>query len=547
MIAQHMTDTNRLTSGFELQTFILNIRPDLRKLGFDHSKKRLEFLAWLVTSGTREYRAVGEDPNLLKLFQENGPQSGQLSLLQTLIYIARPDVQVAFPLPAQQQAFLQWFYTHGLEEHCYWPLLSDAEKSFIMGLSGPWAVRIHPLISEFLGEQYDPMPFAQRKFGVNLIGYVFGQLGIGEDVRMAARAMLAADVPMTMIDFPPGNDIPQNDQSMAMHVSDVGDYAFNLFCMTAEEHGRYYAERGIRQFRGRYNIGYWPWELSVWPTNWQMLLDLVDEVWVSTKHTYDALLPVCRKPLHLMPMAVALGPVTAFSSKAEARQCFALPRQAKLFCFAFDLNSSVDRKNPQACVDAFLTAFPPHDFADNEVGLVIKVHKPKRRNRAWERLKRLAQDDSRIHIIEQTLSRPDLLALYAACDCFLSLHRAEGFGRGLAEALQLGLHVICTGYSGNVDFCQSSHAQLVSYRLIKVRKNQYPHASGQVWAEPDINHAAELMRDFVLHPVEHKRDWPEFSTEAVGDRYKHRLAQVYDHWSKGLRGVVHEKLIADKK
>lgn len=532
-----MTDTSKFTSTFELQTFILNIRPDLRKLGFDLADHRQHFMGWLVTAGTKEYRAVMEDSDFLQFLSSmQSNKQNHLTPLQTLILLMRPDVQSAFPLPAQINGFLQWFYTHGIEECGYWPFLSDAEKRLILEQPEPWGSRLKKAILDQVPPKFPKIPLAQRPFGVNLIGYAFGQLGIGEDARMAARALLAADVPMTMLNFPPGSDIPQNDRSMAEHVSEYGDFTFNFFCMTAEENGRFYAERGRSQFLDRYNIGYWPWELSQWPAEWEMLLDLVDEVWVSTKHTYDALAPICTKPLFIMPMAVELGPVTPHASKSKAREHFGLPGAAKLFCFAFDLKSSVDRKNPQACVDAFLTAFPKEEFSADTVGLVIKVHKPTQRNRAWEKLKSLAAVDDRIHIIEETLSRPDLLALYKICDCFISLHRVEGFGRGLAEALQLGLHVITTGYSGNVDFCEPPHADWVRYRLIKVRKNQYPHAAGQVWAEPDVEHAAELMRSFVLYPIDSKRKktWPEFSTKVIGKRYKQRLEEIHEH-------IIHPK------
>ncbi len=141
----------------------------------------------------------------------------------------------------------------------------------------------------------------------------------GLDARMAARALLAAKVPLAMLDFPPGADIPQNDRSMQAHVAAQGPYAFNIFCMTALENGRYYAERGSAQFAGRYNIGYWPWELGRWPKEWAAMLDLVGEVWVSSRHTHDALAPVCAKPVYLMPMAVELGEVRAFRSGRQAR------------------------------------------------------------------------------------------------------------------------------------------------------------------------------------------------------------------------------------
>ena len=466
-----------------------------------------------------------------------GPNDS-LSLLQHLILLARPDVHAAFDLPAQQEEFLKWFYTHGVEECGYWPFLSDTEKRLILGLSEPWGSRLREAILEQLPPRPSKIPFGQRPFGVNLIGYVFGQLGIGEDVRMAGRALLAAGVPITMLNFSPGADVPQNDQTMAAHVSEDGQFAFNFFCMTAEENGRYYAERGRSQIMDRYNIGYWPWELSRWPDKWKMLLDLVDEVWVSTQHTYNALVPVCSKPLHVMPMAVELGSVRRFTSRKQARKHFCLPERAKLFCFSFDLKSSIDRKNPQACVDAFLSAFPKEIFSSETVGLVIKIHKPTKPNRTWNQLKQLAAVDNRIHIIENTLPRPDLLALYKACDCFVSLHRAEGFGRGLAEALQLGLHVIATGYSGNVDFCQSPNADLINYRLIKLKKRQYPHSEGQVWADPDINHAAELMRRFALtkRANRNKLAWPEFSANAVGQRYKARLETIYNERGCTLTG-----------
>lgn len=506
-----------------LVSLIERLRPDLCKLFSRNGKLDYKsFCAWLVTSGLREYHALLEDEEFLKYLDAVAPHSG-LTNLQALVYAARPDVQAAYPLHAGVEQITGWFERHGIEEHGLWLLLSAAEQSRLLATE-PWRSRYGNL------QQPKVANFSDRPFGVNLIGYVYGQLGIGEDLRMAARALLAAGVPFTLIDFPPGNEIPQNDHSMAAYVSAEGPYAFNVFCLTALEHARFYAERGKSQLEGRYNIGYWPWELSRWPDVWKDLTRLVDEVWVSTRHTYDALAPVSPVPVFGMPMAVELGPVTVFNSRNQARQHFALPESAKLFCFSFDLNSSIHRKNPQACVDAFLQAFPSDKFGADAVGLVIKAHRPAKRHPVWEKLKRLAAGDGRIHIIERTLSRPNLLALYQCCDCFVSLHRAEGFGRGIAEALQLGLHVIATSYSGNVDFCRPPQTDLVRYRLVKVKKGQYPYGAGQVWAEADVAHAAELMRNFVACPVTKvpvpEGGWPKFSVAVVGQRYKERLVMI---------------------
>ncbi|MBE0436377.1 MAG: glycosyltransferase [Methylomicrobium sp.] len=518
-----------------LNTLILQLRTDLREhLGEASHESSAAYLAWLLTNGLHEYPALRQNQQFLSrlasLLASLDVSHSCLTPLQFVIWQARPDIQALFPLPEQLMDFYQWFYTYGLEDHDYWFFLSEREKNIVKKIPAPWPARLSKIIAPDTPPKAPKIPFSKRPFGVNLVGYAFGQLGIGEDVRMAARALLAANVPMTMLDFPPGSDVPQNDRSMERYVSEQGPFGFNIFCMTAEEHGRFYLNCGESQLQDRYTIGYWPWELGNWPKNWEMMLEFVDEVWVSTRHIYDALAPVCHKPLMVMPMTVELGSITRFSSRKRAREHFGLPEKAKLFCFSLDLKSYFQRKNPQACIDAFLDAFPTDQYTEKQVGLVIKAHKPAMKDLNWERLKKLAARDKRIKIIEGTLSRPDLLALYQACDCFVSLHRAEGFGRGIAEALQLGLYVITTGYSGNVDFCKAPHADLVRYRLINVEKGQYPYPDGQVWADPDISHAAELMRCFVRGKKSaiKKTDWPEFSAGEVGQRYKTRLEVIYD-------------------
>jgi len=530
----------RLTlSNLSITKLLLLLRHDVRlacKSDGRFSTKKFKF--WLLAYGLAQYPQLAEDQKLRKFaIADHRKNKHGLTNLQQSIYDARLDLQVAFSLDTQKQEFLWWFYTFGLNEHKFWLYLSEVEQDFVRRLPAPWAARLVELEESKVFYNDSAKELKKRSFGVNVIGYAYGQLGIGEDARMASRSLLAAQVPFNMVSMAPGAEVSQNDRSMKQYVVKRAEFAINLFCLTAEETGRYYAEQGSSQFINRYNIGYWPWELGAWPDAWQMLFDLVDEVWVSSQHTFDALVPVCDKPLYLMPMAVDLGPVRQFNSKRQARAHFGLPAQAKLFCFSFDLNSYIDRKNPQACVDAFLRAFSQEEYSDASVGLVIKVHAPKQSNKAWDMLKALASRDSRIHIIEQTLERPDLLALYQTCDCFVSLHRAEGFGRGLAEALQLGLRVICTGYSGNLDFCYIPTAELVDYRLVKVGQAQYPHAKGQYWAEPSIKHAAQLMQKVfalpkpVSHPVPQVKQtaegFEEFSPAVVGKRYKQRLKEIY--------------------
>jgi glycosyltransferase involved in cell wall biosynthesis len=522
-------------------------------LGYDRPENYEAYAVWLITEGVREYRALREDFGWRATLQGPAHRLLGLTRLQELVYAARPDVQRVFEMRKNSGDYVEWFFAHGVAEHDVWVFLTDIEKAAALSIARhharPAFSRLEAWAAEDATAPCAPVVPAPRPFGVNLIGYAYGQLGIGEDLRMTALALQAAGIPFAVVNFPPGAEVAQNDRSMAAHVVDEGPYAINIFCMTALETGRFYAEHGLRQFAGRYNIGYWPWELSQWPRDWTLAFGLVDEVWGSTAHIRNSLLtaraPAFGKPLHVMPL-VAEVPNAAHlrqpEMRAHTRKRFGLPKSARLFCFSFDLNSSIHRKNPQAVVDAFVRAFPPSDRYAGEVGLVVKVQSPRRPHRTWGRLKALAAADSRIHIIEGSLPRDDLLALYAACDCFVSLHRAEGFGRGMAEALQLGLHLIATDYSGNTDFCRrpefSEQVSLVPFRLTKVRPGQYPYGEGQVWASPSLAAAAAAMRRFVEMPQSAPKvpayGWPCFSAAELGAVYATRLRQVFSGFNASI-------------
>jgi glycosyltransferase involved in cell wall biosynthesis len=225
-----------------------------------------------------------------------------------------------------------------------------------------------------------------------------------------------------------------------------------------------------------------------------------------------------------MPMAVALPKV-----KSYTRKQWSLPTSDYLFVFSFDGNSSLARKNPLGVIEAFQNAFPK---GKEPVGLVIKCMRPDEKNPAWQTILKIAKKDSRIHIIDRMLDKPDVLGLYQLCDCFVSLHRAEGFGRGIAEALLLGLEVIATDHGGNVDFCLPGSACLVSSRLIAVGENEYVEHYGQCWADPDILVAAKFMQKISINKLKFKKTVIEeirkqFSSIVIGQNYRNRLNHVF--------------------
>ncbi|SFM08800.1 glycosyltransferase [Rugamonas rubra] len=457
-------------------------RPDL---DFDGATVagRAALLLWALCHAGRELGAycAALAPWQLAFLQSPGAASGGAwSRVQELVYAQRADVRAAYPLPAGAAAYLAWFARFAADE---------------TPLSAPAAMDDEP------GPGPGPAAAATLRLpaGVNVVGHAYGQLGIGEDARMAVRALDSGGIAVTLLDAPPGPRIPRNERSMAGRVGTRAIYGSNLFCLTALEQGRYVAEHGCAILEGRRNIGYWPWELAAWPEQWRHLFALVDEVWSSSEHTWRAALGASPVPVRQLPMAVELP-----APSRLARGDFGLPPRACLFLFTFDLNSSARRKNPQACVQAFLAAFPRtgRDALDAErVGLVIKVHPPAAPEPEWQALKALHANDPRIHLIERTLDKGDLLALCHSCDCFISLHRAEGFGRGIAEAMLLGKPVIATGYSGNLAFTDQDNALLVPYALTPLRAGDYPFGEGQCWAEADVAAAARLMRQVLAEPA----------------------------------------------
>jgi hypothetical protein len=371
-------------------------------------------------------------------------------------------------------------------------------------------------------------------FGVNLYGYAKGELGIGEDVRLAAAALRTQRIPFSIIDVEPGKEISQEDHSVQEWISQKPTYAINLFCIAGVMQARLTCERGTCLFGDRYNIGLSPWELPHWPASCEHTYGAVDEIWGISNYTAKAFYS-SPLPVRAMTLPVQVGEVEAIG-----RGEFGLPEKPYLFVFSFDIHSSVARKNPEGVIRAFQKAFPQEQR--DEVGLVIKVnvagpgiqrlnklerlHYFIHRQRVWNQVKKIASGDPRIHIIEENMRRPRVMALYKACDCFVSLHRAEGFGRGIAEAILLGKQVIATGYSGNMDFCKESRVALVRYKMRPLKRGEYYWGDGQVWAEPDVDHAAELMREIRTNPRDISDPGHDFSPEAVGRMYAERLEEI---------------------
>jgi glycosyltransferase involved in cell wall biosynthesis len=233
-----------------------------------------------------------------------------------------------------------------------------------------------------------------------------------------------------------------------------------------------------------------------------------------------------RKPVHkLRP------PVRVHLDRPYRRSEFSIPDDRFVFLFSFDFNSFVDRKNPADLVAAFRLAFP---HTDQRAMLFVKSMNGDKNPQGLESLRRLISGDTRIVLYDQFLTRDAMFGLESIADSYVSLHRAEGFGLGLAESMALGKPVIGTAYSGNMEFMNASNSCLVGYSLVDIEENQYPYGAGKLWADPDVEQAAFHMRRLVDDPeyasaigksaAEYMRN--EFSLEKCGQALASRLAAI---------------------
>jgi glycosyltransferase involved in cell wall biosynthesis len=317
--------------------------------------------------------------------------------------------------------------------------------------------------------------------GVNVVGHAFSETGIGEALRSSVRALEGAGVPHVVVDLPDPRS-PHTDRTLEGR---TGRHTFpvNLLHVNAHSLPGLVAAHGYGAMRDRYNVGFWMWETPEFPQSRRRFFDYVDEVWVPSGFCRDA---VARSsPVPVLSMLHALKPPE--SEPGPPRETLGLPRSAFVYLFAFDVQSLVERKNPFALIRAFRQAVRRGDDAI----LVLKLLNASP-HLATEL--REAAGDARLIVIDRLMTRPELNALLSACDCYVSLHRAEGFGLTLAEAMARGKPVIATGYSGNIEFMTEDNSFPVRYELTTLDRNIDPFLRGSVWAEPDIPHAAALMR-----------------------------------------------------
>jgi glycosyltransferase involved in cell wall biosynthesis len=419
-------------------------------------------------------------------------------------------------------------YRRKLEEHGYerarrweyaYARLPDGTE-----LSGPLRQRYRraiaagemteSLFSESGAARFVDLLSGDQPWGVNLIGYLGSEMGVGEAGRQMLSALSAAAVSRAAISIP---SISRQGHEFNGDGIDEARYPVNLICANADMMVELAAQLGSI-LHGRYSAGLWWWEVDRFPRRFNAAFAYLDEVWVGSEHIRGAVAAASPIPVHQVTI-----PVVPVEPSSADRDSLGLPG-GFLFLFAFDYLSDFERKNPLGVIEAFTKAFEPGSGAS----LVIKSINADRDPGGRERLESAAARHPDVTVIDGYLDAADKNAMVAAADCFVSLHRSEGFGLLLAEAMYFGVPTIATRYSGNLEFMTDQNSYLVECEIGPIEGSKI--YSGH-WAEPDTGAAAAIMQEVFEDP------------DSAGDRGRRGAADIRQAHSPEAAGrVIDERL-----
>jgi len=412
-------------------------------------------------------------------FRSGGPQKfmqwmseavagGELPLPRYLasFWIDRPDLQAQMPEVTDGDLTMMR----------RWVLHSGADDYDMLALIGWLADAATDLNAQWHES-------AATEHGVNLVGYLYAELGVGESARLTAAALRASDVPVATV----STKRTLSRQQVDFRVDNVARYDTIVMGVNADQVDVIQHDLGKSFMADRYVIGQWYWELETFPVKMLPAFKFVDEVWAATKFICDAVSKVAPAGVTVTHMPIPLA--TPVIDPSLTRADLGLP-EGFMFLFAWDMLSVIERKNPQGIVAAYMEAFGPSDGAL----LVLKTMHGRMSLQPLEALRWSCRDRPDIIIIDEVFDQVRAGSLTNVCDCYVSLHRSEGLGLTMAEAMLLEKPVIATGYSGNLDFTTADVAHLVRWQPTTVPKGVGGYRFGSPWADPDLGHAAELMR-----------------------------------------------------
>ena len=397
-------------------------------------------------------------------------------------------------------------------------------------------VKIVKRLRQFLRYQITRIYFAvvprfqpqldKKDKGVNFIGYAQGELGLGQAMRSMVFATLAASIPLVVRKFKASIPSRQSNDELNQFFCESCQYPINIICVNPDTLHLLPSWVNYSEWGKTYNIGYWFWELENFPKKWEYATNIVDEIWVATDYVANAMRKSGKKVVKIpFPLEFNLPP------DSMNKEYFGINPDEFTYLSCFDFLSSLERKNPQGVIRAFQKAFPG---SSDSVRLIIKTTNAGTHPNELKKIESLINGDSRIEIRDSYLTQEAMRGLIRSADAYISLHRAEGLGLGLAEAMYMGKPTIATGYSGNLEFMNQENSILVPYKLAQIVQSDYSNAEAGQWAEPNIAVAALKMRELMADKLlQHKLgSMAAFSIrkghsyQFVGEKIIASLAQV---------------------
>ena len=409
-----------------------------------------------------------------------GPTGRGFNRWELAVYDERLDLQVIFHdhLGTNATALRRWLDTDP------YPIALRAEISGRGSSDG--ADHIETTASKAAAPRRRTPPSADREpGGINVVGYHAAELGVGEAARRMALAIDQVGLPHRHVGVPASG--ARHRHTLSYTPDRQLQFRDSLYCVNADETERVTnaLEHPARQRADARRFALWFWELAEFPTKWSAAFELLEEVWVSSEFTRNAVAAISPVPVRLVPM-----PVTAPSRPTSyTREVLGLP-PGFLFTTSMDFHSVAKRKNPFDAVAAHCAAFGPNDGAH----LLVKLINGSSQMAEMERLRAMTETRPDITIVDAHWSHRQVQAMIELSDCFVSLHRSEGFGLNMASAMAANRPVVATGYSGNMDFMDNDTAFLVPYELVEVGADAEPYSPTSVWAQPDVAAAAGMLR-----------------------------------------------------
>lgn len=410
-----------------------------------------------------------------------------------------------------------------------WPDLTgaarlDCVRAYLEDDSFPEACRaaLRQRCTAYDAGETAPLQSPPYPFGVNLCGFIQGDFGLGESCRSMARILEAAGIPYTVVDSQAALDQQYTNEEFAPQIGNEFLYSVNLFDINGDGHVPFLRTVSADALQGRYNIGYWAWELPEFPPDtWEEAFATLDEVWACSEFTAEAIRQRAPVPVYAVPHVIE-----AKADETLTRADFGLPEDKFLFLMMYDVRSTAARKNPEGALQAFLQAFS----GDARVHLVIKMNVPKDHAESDRLLARLRQE-ANVHTLVETMPKERLNALVKLCDATVSLHRSEGFGLVPAEAMYFGRPAVLTNWSGNTTYMTADNCCPVPYTIVELAEDYGPYQKGCHWAEPDIQAAAALMKRLATDKAYYqavaaagrRTVREQFSPAALGELVRRRL------------------------